>query len=408
MNILLLGEYSNVHHTLRDALRRQGHDVILISDGDGWKDYPRDYDLRRVHEGPVGSLFYVARLLQLLPKMKGYDVVQLINPDLLHLKPRWNRWLFDYLRHHNRCISVGCFGDDYYVISRSQSDYVEQRLKNSNTPYLEYTDFYAFGHRIEHPLNVQRMQGWVQSGKAQLTQYVMARADCLVACLYEYYKVYETPEFFDRLHYIPLPILRRSVQSRVEKVNVSASDRPLNVLLAVQKRRAAMKGTDQMEPLFQRLAAEHPDKIELHRIESVPFDEYCRLLDEADVIVDQLYSYTPAMNALEAMSRGKVVVSGGEEDYYRFQESKILPDSPQAKSPMDRHYQDNGHPLRPIINLRPFQNEENYRILCDLLLDSATVEQMKRDSKAFIDQYHDADYVAQQYLTLWRTIMDSK
>ena len=37
------------------------------------------------------------------------------------------------------------------------------------------------------------------------------------------------------------------------------------------------------------------------------------VIRDADVLVDQLYSYTPAMNALAAMARGTVVIGGGEE-----------------------------------------------------------------------------------------------
>ena len=42
MKILLLGEYSNVHHTLAEGLRVLGHEVTVASDGDGWKGYDRD------------------------------------------------------------------------------------------------------------------------------------------------------------------------------------------------------------------------------------------------------------------------------------------------------------------------------------------------------------------------------
>ena len=47
MRILLLGDYSNVHATLADGLRQLGHTVVVASDGDGWKNYPRDVDLAR-------------------------------------------------------------------------------------------------------------------------------------------------------------------------------------------------------------------------------------------------------------------------------------------------------------------------------------------------------------------------
>ncbi|MEE1338450.1 MAG: glycosyltransferase family 1 protein, partial [Muribaculaceae bacterium] len=44
MKILLVGEYSNVHWTLAKGLRELGHTVTVASNGDFWKNYPRDID----------------------------------------------------------------------------------------------------------------------------------------------------------------------------------------------------------------------------------------------------------------------------------------------------------------------------------------------------------------------------
>lgn len=383
MRILLFGEYSNVHHTLCEALRRAGHEVLLISDGDGWKDYPRDIDLRRRRPGPLGSLGYLWQLLKLMPRLRGYDVVQIINPIFLDVKPRWNRWLFRYLKAHNGKVSVGCFGDDYYVISRMQND-----------RYLSYTDFYAAGRVIDHEVNRRRIAAWLHSPKAALTQYIMAQADCLVACLYEYYRVYDTPEFRDRLHYIALPIQIGNAQETAlagDKSSAfvadareeakSSSPAKVKILFAAQKKRGQMKGTDQLEPLFDRLACEYPDRIQLTKIISVPFAEYQRLVGEADVIVDQLYSFTPAMAALESLGQGKIVVSGYEPEYRQFIGAE------EASG---------------IINLRPFEDENNYRILVDTLTNGEKIAQLKRSSQAFVRRYHDADVVAREYVRIWR------
>lgn len=86
MRILLLGDYSNVHHTLGQGLRRLGHEVVVASDGDGWKNYPRDVDLRRSTLSPWGSAVYFLRLLHKFRHFRGFDVVQLINPVFLPLK----------------------------------------------------------------------------------------------------------------------------------------------------------------------------------------------------------------------------------------------------------------------------------------------------------------------------------
>lgn len=387
MKILLFGEYSNVHYTLCQSLRRAGHEVLLVSDGDDWKNYPRDVDVRRKCPGKWGSALLLLKLLTLLPRLRGYDVVQLINPAFLYLKPRWNRWMFSYLKRHNKLMCLGCFGDDYYVLSRMQQP-----------DFLAYTEFFAQGHTLDFPINRERICTWCSTERRALTEYVVAHSDCLLACLYEYYKVYADAGFGDKLHYMPLPVEkktavtdRRTSGNSVKMDNagkeglVAGEKQKVRILLAVQKKRTQMKGTDQIEPLLCRLAAAYPDQLDLHRIESVPFEQYCAELEAADVVVDQLYSYTPAMGALEAMSRGKVVITGGE-----------------AYELEGEHYQ------APVINLRPGEEEENERILRQTLLDRKKIAQLSADSQAYVEKYHDADKVAQRCVEIYSSLTASR
>ena len=82
MKILLLGEFSNVHWTLGSALRQLGHEVTIVSDGNNWRQYPSDVSLRRKSTSFLHTLIYVMEILWQLPKWRGYDVVQIINPVL--------------------------------------------------------------------------------------------------------------------------------------------------------------------------------------------------------------------------------------------------------------------------------------------------------------------------------------
>ena len=106
----------------------------------------------------------------------------------------------------------------------------------------------------------------------------------------------------------------------------------LTILIGLQPKRDFMKGAMKIAMFVEEVARRHPGKVQIKYEEGVPYDEYMRLLAEADVLVDQLYSYTPSMNSLAAMARGTVVIGGGEEEYYEF----IGEDT-----------------LRPIINVRP-------------------------------------------------------
>ena len=102
MKILLIGEYSNVHWTLAQGLRHLGHTVTVISNGDFWKNYPRDIDVART-PGKLGGILLMAKLYALLPRLRGYDVVQLINPMFFELKAERLFWFYNYLRkqHHS-------------------------------------------------------------------------------------------------------------------------------------------------------------------------------------------------------------------------------------------------------------------------------------------------------------------
>ena len=97
MKVLLIGEYSNVHATLAKGLRELGHEVTVVSNGDFWKDYPRDIDVTR-RPGALGGLLLTARLFRLLPRLRGYDVVQLINPMFFELKAERLFFFYRYLR----------------------------------------------------------------------------------------------------------------------------------------------------------------------------------------------------------------------------------------------------------------------------------------------------------------------
>ena len=117
MKILLIGEYSNVHNTLAKGLRMLGHKVTVMSNGDFWKNYPRDIDMAR-REGKLGGMALMAKTIAVMPRLRGYDVVQFINPMFLELKSQRLFSIFDYLKKHNGKMVLGAFGMDYYSAKR--------------------------------------------------------------------------------------------------------------------------------------------------------------------------------------------------------------------------------------------------------------------------------------------------
>ena len=109
MKILLLGEYSGVHSTLAEGLRCLGHTVTVASNGDFWKGYQCDINLSR-----KGRWSFLARVMAALPRMRGFDIVQVVNPMFMELKAERLFSIYNYLRKHNKKMVMSVVGDDYY------------------------------------------------------------------------------------------------------------------------------------------------------------------------------------------------------------------------------------------------------------------------------------------------------
>ena len=396
MKILLIGEASFLHNTLKKGLVERGHRVTTMSDGNGWHDAPRDIDLRRDGRwGKLGGLRVVWQLLRHLPQLCGNDVVQIHNYQFVPLMYRWNTLLLRFLKLTNRRVVKGCFGDDPQIFRRQAQ----------GVP--AYSDTYWSGQLQNAELHRDRIAEVVEHGAEASWRKTTRMADALVACLYEYWLDYNEPLYAAKLHYIPLPIECEEMVRWCdgEMVKCLGNDTPspshpndsqlptnlttspphhLTILIGLQPKRDFMKGAMKIATFVEEVARRHPGRVQIKYVEGVPYDEYMHLLAEADVLVDQLYSYTPSMNSLAAMARGTVVIGGGEEEYYEF----IGEDT-----------------LRPIINVRPdVPDEENIAAIERALFTDGMLERMAQESIQFVHKYHDYRLVAKQYEQLYYSL----
>ena len=378
MKILLLGDYSNVHATLAEGLRSLGHHVVVASDGDGWKGYARDVDLRRPSLGLWQSLLWGTRAYRAFQGFQGFDVVQLINPVFLPLRGERIGRFYRYLRAHNKRVFLGAFGMDYYYLKACM-----------DCRTFRYSDF-NLGQEVRHTAeNKQWLDDWGKGAKGALNQYIAADCDGIIAGLYEYYVSYES-HFPRKLKFIPFPICVGSPKAGQDEVISSDtraafrrlqdnSQEPVRFFVGIQKARSAYKGTDLMLDALERVHSRYPHLTEIVKVESLPFHEYVQRMQGCHVILDQLYSYTPAMNALEAMARGLVVVGGGEPENY-----EILGEEQ----------------LRPIINVLP-DKEHIYNTLCGVVEERHRLPELSAQSVAYVKKHHDHVKVATEYLDFW-------
>lgn len=366
MRILLLGEFSNVHWTLAEGLRTLGHEVMVVSNGDFWKDYPRDIDVSR-KEGKLGGVLLIAKLLKLLPRFRNYDIVQLINPMFFELKAKHIFLIYKYLRKHNKCVVLAAFGMDYYWVSTC-----------SGSMPLRYSDF-NIGKRLRTNYNaVKERKDWMGTEKENLNKFIAEDCDQVVAGLYEYWVCYH-PLFPRKTTFIPFPIYTADKPFTPHRANDK-----LKIFIGISRHRSEYKGTDIMLKAAQDIQKQYPDKLELKLANGVPFNEYVGLMQGCDAIMDQLYSYTPSMNPLEAMSRGIICVGGGEPENYEIIHEKTL---------------------HPIINVEP--DYESCRAALERLLSYSHEEivSLQIDSIAYVKKHHDHIKVARQYEKLYNKLL---
>lgn len=364
MKILLINECSNLHTTLAKGLKELGHQVVTVSGGNGWRNYPRDISLVRKTPSHLDGLMYLARLYALLPQFRGYDVVQLTNPIFFDIKAERLFSIYDYLRRHNKSIFLGAFGTDHYWVKTCCQE-----------KPLRYSD-----HNLGEQVRTNRdalidQKEWIGTTKERLNKHIAQSCDGIIACLYEYWTCYQYA-FADKTTFIPLPI-----ETPLSAPQAAKTENPkmLKVFIGIDKERNEYKGTDIMLKAAEELKKKYPDRMTLEIATSVPFAQYQHMMDNSDVILDQLYSYTPSMNSLLAMSKGIVVVGGGEPENY-----DILGE----------------RELRPIVNVQPTY-ESVYHELEQLVIHPERIPELKRQSVEYIKKHHDFVKVAMQYVSFW-------
>lgn len=365
MRILLLGEYSNVHWTLAEGLRSLGHEVCVISNGDFWKNYTRDISLVR-KQGKLNGIKYLLKTYSLLPRLRGYDIVQIINPMFLELKAERIRPIYHYLRRHNRKFFMGAHGMDAFWVDACTRE-----------PHIfRYSDFNIGEQKITNAYTLEQQKDWSNTPKSKLNHEIADDCNGIIASMYEYHTAYKE-KYSHKLTYIPFPI-NTSIEQEKKYYNKA---RKIRFFIGIQKERSIYKGTDIMLRALKRIEKEFPEDCEILKAENTPFHQYTRYINDCDIQLDQLYGYSPGMNALLAMSKGKIVVGGAEEECYEILGEKEL---------------------RPMINVTPSE-EDVYQKLKWLIENKEHIVQLQKESILFIKKHNDYIKVAKEYLNFWNS-----
>ena len=371
MKILFAGDASNMHNTLAQELRRMGHEAIVASDGSRWMNTGRDINLER-KPGKLGALSYLMKIRHTLPQMTGYDIVEIASPIFLRLKPHRIAKVFDFLKANNRHIVLSALATDmvYYDACHDGHTYrySDYMLGDEPSPYVGSSEYIA-----------QQQDNWKEPFMREHSDHILAGIDGVVACLYEYYAAYK-PLMSDRVAYAGLPIDTESLEFRP----LNEAPDKVRLFIGIQRDRHVIKGTDRLLAAMKRVHDRYPGITELEVVENLPYDEYIRRMRDSHVILDQLYSYTPATNALIAMAQGLVAVSGAEPEYYDLIGETVN---------------------KPIVNVSPLIEGDIDHKLSWLIEHRDQLPQMARASRAFVEKHNAAPVVAQRYVDFWKSII---
>lgn len=368
MKILFLGDYSNFHSTLAAELRRRGHTAIVASDGCRCMDSARDIDLSR-RKCLLGAFGYLGQLFSLWPKLKDYDIVQIINPNFLHLKPGKIRYFFRELKAQNKHVCLSLAGSDPVIVKGCIEDglfrYSEFRIGEEKSPYAKATP------GIEYR--------WLNGGMGDHCRFIYENTDAAMSALYEYHVAAE-PYLADKLCYTGIPIDMQAIKHIPFAI---PADGKINIMAGIKSECELFKGTDRLLGAAKEVERLHPDKCRVMVARDLPYSKYINTLKDAHIVLDQLYSYSPATNALETMAMGKVAVSGGEREYYDF-----IGESD----------------TKPIVNVVP---EDNLivKTLEQLVLDPHRLCRLAAAGRPFVERHNSASTVADRFLNKWEALM---
>ena len=359
MKILLLGEYSGLHNELKSGLVDLGHQVTLAASNDFWKKMPVDISLGH------GSNIYSYKLRQLLypllnkHKLKGYDVVHVINPYIMPRSLLLNKLLMQYLKENNSIVTLSGAGDEPFFVN-----YSEAIMRYTPIPALEKYDlkkkYYMRGEK-----NINHMHD------------IAGMVDRIIPIMYEYYSAFVYAGYEGKtVKPIPIPINAKKYDCDI----VQDSNNKLTFFHGIN--RPGFKGTHIVQSVFEEYSKKYATDAEFLCWGRVPFEQYIQDMSRVNIVVDQLYSYSLGMNALFSMAKGKVVMGGNEK------ESHILYDGD----------------IPPVFNVEP--DKESLRNIIDNIMDNREqISDWSKVSREFVIKYHDCIGVAEKYLYVWSGLL---
>lgn len=378
MKILLLGEYSRLHNSLKEGLIALGHEVTIVGCGDKFKKFHIDYSIyaKICNDTSIGNFIFKSvrkiisldlekiekaiRFYLLLNKFSDFHHVQLINSDALETYPFLSRFLYKKLFQKIKNRSLLICGDETPIVNY----WFQNELKYSVlTPYFEDN---SLEKHFQFPLKYRK------DSYRKTFKWLNKNCQKLITSDLDYEISMQKVGFTTT--FIPNPInTDKIVFQPIENTN------KIIIFLGINRLSYLKKGINYFEKALEIIREKHTDKVEIVVTENLPYSEYISIYNKAHILLDQVFAYDQGYNALEAMAKGKVVFTGAETEFlnqYQLQEDEVC------------------------INALPNENEIAAK-LSFLIEHPEKILEISKNARNFIEKEHDYKTIAEKYLACW-------
>lgn len=376
MRILLIGEYSLLHNSLKEGLVQLGHEVILAANSDGFKSYPVDLDFEakwsklklinilrqiiyRLFKYDFATLEYGIRFYFLLPKFKNLDVIQFINEAPIKTTKKLELFLIKKIFELNKKVFILSCGADYFNMkfdienktkkSILQPFFLNPKLTKEFDPLFEY----------------------LKKNHKKIHDFVLEKCSGIIATDFDYLAAVKKSGKYSG--FIPYPINHKKLL--FQELNI---ENKIVIFLGINEWSYNQKGIPYFEKALEIIKIKYENRIEIINTKTVPYPIYIDLYNKAHILLDQSFSCDQGYNALEAMAKGKVVFTGAEKEFVQ-------------------HY---NLSEKVAINAIP---DVDYLVteLSFLIENPEEIIAIGKRARAFVEKEHDYIKIATQYLETW-------
>jgi len=364
MRVLLVGEYSSFHRNLKIGLEKIGVKAVIAGSHDGFKNLPVDILLYR-----TSDIFLIKKFLKIykyfgilinIKKLKKYDVVQFINPFLFSNKIPYfglalNKFFYKTIIKNNTKSFLTCCGSDAILsqIGKFQMEYCSEESQLIDNPKSRLNTPSFFHWNIEL---IKIINGIIPSAY----EYEIG-----------YRRLIGTGDRLSKI--IPMPIV---IEDFPYEENIVKG--PIKILHGIS--RPGFKGTNLILKALAIIKNRYSDRVDIVIVKRLPYKDYITLLKKANIVIDQAFSYGYGINALIALSLGKVTLGGAEKE---------------ALSSM-------GLEDCPVVNIKP-DVEDIVNKLTNLINEPSSLQVIGAKSRLFVEKHHESSIVAAKYLEVWES-----